>query len=95
MVVTDNTLLKVEGRLTATDNRPDRGQLCARGRFEVLNDSGERLRHPLVRTSNGRWTEASWENALDRVAEKMNALRDTLGGKVLFGITSCRVSNEV
>lgn len=95
MVVTDNTLLKVEGRLMAAGNRPDRGQLCARGRFEVLNDAGERLRHPLVRTANGRWTEASWENALDRVAEKMNVLRDTLGGQVLFGIASCEVSNEV
>ena len=95
MVVTDNTLLKVEGRLTAAGNRPDRGQLCARGRFEVFNDFGERLRHPLVRNSKGRWTEASWENALDRIAEKMNSLRDTLGGQVLFGITSGGVSNEV
>ncbi len=95
MIVADNTLLKVEGRLAAAGNRPDRGQLCVRGRFEVLNDFGERLRHPLVRTSSGRWTEASWENALDRVAQKMNTLRDTLGGQVLFGITSCAVSNEV
>jgi NADH dehydrogenase/NADH:ubiquinone oxidoreductase subunit G len=95
MIVADNTLLKVEGRLAAADNRPDRGQLCARGRFEVLNDFGERLRHPLVRTSGGQWTEASWENALDCVAEKMNSLRDTLGGQVLFGIASGRVSNEI
>ena len=95
MVVADNALLKVEGRLTAAGKRPDRGQLCARGRFEVLNDFGERLRQPLVRNAKGRWTEASWENALDRIAEKMNSLRDTLGGQVLFGITSGGVSNEV
>jgi len=94
MVVTDNTLLKVEGRLMAADNRPDRGQLCARGRFEVLNDFGERLRHPLVRNAKGRWTEASWDNALDRVAEKMNSLRDAAGGQVLFGIASGGLSNE-
>jgi NADH dehydrogenase/NADH:ubiquinone oxidoreductase subunit G len=95
MVVTDNTLLKVEGRLTADGKRPDRGQLCFRGRFEIFNDFGERLRHPLVRNAKGRWTEASWENALDRVAEKMNSLRDTAGGQVLFGIASGGVSNEV
>ncbi len=95
MVVADNTLLKVEGRLMAAGNRPDRGQLCARGRFEVLNDFGERLRQPLVRNAKGRWTEASWENALDRVAEKMNSVRDTLGGQALFGITSGGVSNEI
>jgi NADH dehydrogenase/NADH:ubiquinone oxidoreductase subunit G len=95
MVVADNALLKVEGRLTAAGKRPDRGQLCARGRFEVLNDFGKRLRQPLIRNAKGRWTEASWENALDRIAEKMNSLRDTLGGQVLFGITSGGVSNEV
>ncbi|UCF95215.1 MAG: molybdopterin-dependent oxidoreductase [Desulfobacterales bacterium] len=95
MVVADNTLLKVEGRLTADGKRPDRGQLCFRGRFEIFNDFGERLRHPLVRNAKGRWTEESWENALDRVAKKMNSLRDTAGGQVLFGIASGGVSNEV
>jgi NADH dehydrogenase/NADH:ubiquinone oxidoreductase subunit G len=95
MVVADNTLLKVEGRLAAADHRPDRGQLCARGRFEVFNDVGERLRRPLVKNAKGQWTEASWENALDRIAEKMNSLRDTAGGRVLFGIASGGVSNEV
>jgi formate dehydrogenase major subunit len=95
MVVADNTLLKVEGRLKAVGNRPDKGQLCTRGRFEVLNDFGQRLRHPLIRNTKGRWIEVSWENAIDRIAEKMNSLRDTLGGQVLFGITSCGVSNEV
>jgi predicted molibdopterin-dependent oxidoreductase YjgC len=94
MVVADNTLLKVEGRLTTADNRPDRGQLCVRGRFEVFNDFGERLRQPLVRNTKGRWLEASWENALDRISEKMNALRDTAGGQVLFGIASGGLSNE-
>jgi anaerobic selenocysteine-containing dehydrogenase len=94
-VVADNTLLKVEGRLAAADHRPDRGQLCARGRFEVFNDVGERLRRPLVKNAKGQWTEASWENALDRIAEKMNSLRDTAGGRVLFGIASGGVSNEV
>ena len=95
MVVADNTLLKVEGRLGAADHRPDRGQLCARGRFEVLNDFGERLRQPLVRNAKGQWSETSWENALDRIAQKMNSLRDTLGGKVLFGIASGGLPNEV
>jgi len=95
MVVADNTLLKVEGRLEAADNRPDRGQLCARGRFEVLNNFGERLRQPLVKNAKGRWTEASWEDALDHVAQKMNSLKDKAGGQVLFGIASGRVSNEV
>ena len=95
MVVADNTLLKVEGRLGAADHRPDRGQLCARGRFEVLNDFGERLRQPLVRNAKGQWSAASWENALDRVAQKMNSLRDKAGGQVLFGIASGGLSNEV
>jgi len=95
MVVADNTLLKVEGRLAAVGNRPDRGQLCSRGRFEVLNDFGERLRRPMVRNAKGRWSEVSLENALDRVAEKMNSLREKAGGRVLFGIASGGLSNEV
>jgi NADH dehydrogenase/NADH:ubiquinone oxidoreductase subunit G len=95
MVVADNTLLKVEGRLTAAGTRPDKGQLCVLGRFKVLNDFGQRLRHPLIRDAKGRLVETSWENALNRVAEKMNSFRDALGGKSLFGITSGGVSNEV
>jgi formate dehydrogenase major subunit len=95
MVVADNTLLKVEGQLAPAEQRPDRGQLCWRGRFEVLNDFGERLRQPLVKNAKGRWAEASWETALNRIAEKMNSLRDTVGGQVLFGIVSGGMSNEV
>jgi formate dehydrogenase major subunit len=95
MVVTANTLLKVEGRLLDAGQRPDRGQLCAKGRFEVLRDAADRLRHPFIRTADGQWKEASWENALDQVAAKMNFLRDTHGGPALFGTVSTGVSNEV
>jgi formate dehydrogenase major subunit len=95
MIAVDNTLLKVEGRLLDAGLRPDRGQLCVKGRFEVLRDPADRLRQPLMRTADGQWKQAGWEDALDQVAAKLNFLRDTHGGQVLFGAVSAGVSNEV
>ncbi len=94
VTVKDNNLLKIEGRITASDQRPDRGQLCARGRFEVFQEPAERLRQPLVRTSDGRWIEEKLDNLLDRVAEKLNGLRDNTGAGGLFGVVSSALSNE-
>lgn len=93
--VQDNCLLKIEGRLLDADQRPDRGQLCSRGRFEVLKKTGERLLQPMVRNPNGQWTVVSREKALDHVAAKIKSALATNGVGALFGIASSNLSNEV
>lgn len=89
-----NTLVKVEGVLTGNNDRPDRGQLCARGRFEVLRTQGQRLTHALVQNKEGNWEPADWTQAVDRVGEKLNAIRDTHGGEGIFGLASSACANE-
>lgn len=65
------------------------GALCPRGAAGtgLINDY-ERPQKPLIRVGKrgeGKWREASWEEALDYVAEKLNAAREKYGDRtVLF-----------
>ena len=77
------------GRLT--DIRPQTGApfgaICMRGRHapEVVY-SPDRLKTPLIREGErgeGRFREASWEEALDRVAAGMTRIRDRHGPEAM------------
>jgi predicted molibdopterin-dependent oxidoreductase YjgC len=66
----DGDVVKVTG---AGDVPPNRGRLCKRGRFAVLEPyEMARLEEPLVR-KDGALVKASWDEALDLVAEKLGA----------------------
>ena len=72
----DGEVVKVTG---AGDVPPNRGRLCKRGRFAVLEpDERARLEEPLVRR-DGVLVKASWDEALDLVAEKLGAAGDVAG----------------
>src|SRR5512139_1950233 len=88
--VENNFIVKIEGKTEAQPGRPDRGQLCQKGRFEPLKSAGKRLLKPMVRDTNGGWKEVSWKTAMDLVAEKLSTAR--AGG--IFGLASARCSNE-
>ncbi|NNE42872.1 MAG: molybdopterin-dependent oxidoreductase [Gemmatimonadetes bacterium] len=68
------------------------GMLCAKGNsaISMLYDPN-RLKSPLIRTGprgSGEFRTASWEEALDHVAERLGAVRDELGPEgVLFSST--------
>ncbi len=76
--VKDGRLLKIEGN----PNDPNsRGNLCARG-HAGLNHlyHPERLLYPLKRVGErgeGKWKRISWDEALDEIAEKLKAIRDS------------------
>jgi thiosulfate reductase/polysulfide reductase chain A len=60
------------------------GSLCPRGAagIALLNDS-ERLQSPLIRTGergSGKWRKATWDEALDLVAEKLKEIIEKHGG---------------
>jgi len=58
------------------------------------NQGGQRLTTPMVR-DDGRLREATWEEALDRVAAGFRGVVDT-HGPTSFGIFSCsKTTNEV
>ncbi len=66
------------------------GALCAKGSAgTALLEDPERLRHPLIRTGprgSGQWRRATWDEALDYVAERLKRIIDEHGGRsVLFG----------
>jgi len=92
--VSGNDLIKIEGVLPAGDQRPEGGQLCYKGRFEVLKNSDGRLLHPMVKKADGSWAEASWERALDITVAGLNAVRDAHGGNAVVGLISGLSSNE-
>jgi NADH dehydrogenase/NADH:ubiquinone oxidoreductase subunit G len=92
--VRENDLIKIEGQIMGQEGRPDHGQLCYKGRFEIMKTSGKRLLEPMVKRGNGTWKEVSWEKALDEVFERLMDIRDKEGGQAIFGMASSAASNE-
>lgn len=77
----------VDGKVKKLEGNPydprSRGKLCARGNAGIgqLYDE-DRLKHPMIRTGNrgdGNYREASWDEALNYVAEKMTKIKDVYG----------------
>jgi predicted molibdopterin-dependent oxidoreductase YjgC len=69
----------------------NRGGLCVKGRFGIAEfvNSGERLKKPLIR-KNGQLEEATWDEALDLVAQKLGEY----GGDEVAVISSAKATNE-
>lgn len=67
---------------------------CLKGKFawDFVN-SEKRLTTPLIR-ENGRFREASWDEALDLVAERLLKDRDRYGPDAIGFIGSSKASNE-
>jgi len=85
-------------QIVRADNRDKSGIngdfLCVKGRYAFdFIEHPDRLREPLVR-KNGRLTPASWEEALDLVAQRLREARDTSGGASIGVIGSNRTTNE-
>ncbi len=78
--VKDGCVIKVEG---TEANPANRGALCSKGqsnRQYVYNP--ERLHTPLVRTGekgSGQFSSVTWDEALDRIADKLLKIRDESG----------------
>lgn len=89
--VQENQVMKVTG---TPDIAPNYGSLCVKGRFGYhFIDSPERLKTPLIR-KNGALQEASWDEALDLVAHKLNEIRTRDGADAVGVLSSARVTNE-
>ena len=73
------------------DNPASRGRLCVKGRYGISEfvHHPERLTTPLIKR-NGKLTEASWDEALDLIAEKLGGCR----GDEIAVISSAKCTNE-
>jgi len=84
----DNKILRVAAPANVI---PNNGQACVKGRFGIAEfvNSPERLKTPLIR-KNGKLVEATWEEALNLVASK---LQEQKGDQFAF-ISSAKCTNE-
>jgi predicted molibdopterin-dependent oxidoreductase YjgC len=89
--VRGNRVVKVTG---VEDVGPNFGSLCVKGRFgyDFIHDEG-RLTSPLIR-ENGGFREASWEEALRFVAERLAAVKKESGADAIGFLSSARITNE-
>ena len=104
--IKDEKIIYAEGR----DGPANHNRLCVKGRFGFdYVHHPHRLTKPLVRLDKlgkntydqvdpaNPWThfrEASWDEALDRAAGGLKAIRDAHGPKALAGFGSAKGSNE-
>jgi formate dehydrogenase major subunit len=90
--VKDGRIVKVTG---AEEAEPNKGRLCVKGRFGYdFIYSEDRLKTPLIRKENGEFREASWDDALDLVADKFKSIIAESGPDALAGVSCARSINE-
>lgn len=84
-------ILKVEPSENAPVNSVS---TCVKGKFgwDFVN-SPERITTPLIRQGD-EFVEATWDEALSLVAEKLGGIKDTYGSDALGFISSSKVTNE-
>ncbi len=89
--IKDNKIIKVYGVEEGPENK---GHLCVKGRFGFdFVHHKDRLTTPLIKR-NGKFEEASWDEALDLIATKFNWLKNKYGPDSLAGLSSAKCTNE-
>ncbi len=84
------------------DAAPNHGMLCVKGRYgtDYVKHPG-RVKTPLIRVNRheGRsapavWREATWDEALDLVADELVRIARVHGGDAIAGYASAKATNE-
>jgi len=85
--IRDGRLARIEGM---KEHPCSRGVLCPRGvNMPEYVYSPDRILHPMIRSSRGTWSRATWDEALDRVAEKLLEIKSSHGARaVAFAVGS-------
>ena len=85
---------EVIGTLPQKDHPISQGGICIKGwnAHEFIYNEG-RLKKPLLR-KEGSFKEASWEEALEEVATRLNKIKEENGPDSIAGLTSARCTNE-
>jgi predicted molibdopterin-dependent oxidoreductase YjgC len=84
------------------DAPPNYGMLCVKGRFgidAVMHPT--RLKKPLIRVNTDQprsvesvWREATWDEALDLVADRLAVIVRQHGGDAVAAFASAKATNE-
>ncbi|MFC2052445.1 FAD-dependent oxidoreductase [Chloroflexota bacterium] len=80
------------------DGPANKGQACVKGKFGLdFVNNPERLTTPLIRDGEkgeGKFREASWEEALDLIAKNISQLKKEHGPDSLAFLSSAKCTNE-
>ncbi|MCD6567475.1 MAG: formate dehydrogenase subunit alpha [Dehalococcoidia bacterium] len=89
--IKDGKLVKA----SAVEDGPDnQGNICVKGRFGLdYVHHKDRLTTPLIKR-NGKFEEATWDQALDLVSSKFRDIKEKYGSDALAGLSSAKCSNE-
>jgi formate dehydrogenase major subunit len=87
-----------DGRVIGVEPQPghpvSQGQLCSKGwASSFAIDSAKRLTEPLIK-EHGQFRRASWDEALERIAEAFRSALDEAGPQGVGVISCARASNE-
>jgi formate dehydrogenase alpha subunit len=73
---------------------PNNGNLCVKGRFGMeFVQSDKRLTTPLIKR-NGTFEQATWNEALTLIADRLKEIRSTCGADSIGGLSSAKCTNE-
>jgi len=93
--VKDDRVVRVRGYDNPLVNN---GWTCVKGRFgNDFADSPERVARPLIRTGErgeGRFREATWDEALDYTAQRLTEIKEQYGSQAIAALSSARCTNE-
>ena len=91
--IKDEQIYRVEAPF---DSAPNYGNLCVKGRFGLdFATHPRRLKKPLIRDgARGNFREASWDEALDYVSEKLSAIVTQNGGDSVATYACAKATNE-
>jgi formate dehydrogenase (NADP+) alpha subunit len=85
-----NEVVRVSSRMDTLNE----GWLCVKGRFGYgFINSPDRLKTPLIK-KDGVFVKASWDEALDHIADKLGAIKQQYGPDAIAGLASARCTNE-
>jgi formate dehydrogenase major subunit len=90
LLVKNNKVVGVEPSYGAANE----GLLCVKGKFgyNFINHP-DRLKTPLIK-KDGQLVPASWDEAYELIASKLNDTKSKFGADALAGLASARVTNE-
>ncbi|SHJ43576.1 4Fe-4S dicluster domain-containing protein [Geosporobacter subterraneus DSM 17957] len=90
LVVKDNKIVDVK----PAEGPANDGLLCVKGKFGYnFVNHPDRLKTPLIK-KNGRFKEATWDEAYALIVDKIKNTKDRYGADALAGLSSARCTNE-
>ncbi len=79
----------------ASDHPVSKGAHCCKGAGAIdMVTSPKRLKNPMKKV-NGKWTNLTWDQAMNEIGDKMLAMREKDGPDALMFLGSAKVSTEM